>query len=160
MYFDKDDEATEIRNVSAGTNEQLHTITTVVWKIWGGTGSLFLWASHASARQRQDWHEPNAFCIPTCRHLQQGLGFSRSKKMVVTPPFGLSPQKHPKANGFLPCCELKYVEIDWWIWGDPQGFGSTSYREKTRQIISLHQVALVLGDLVELWLAEVCMLLL
>jgi hypothetical protein len=55
---------------------------------------------------------------------------------------------------------LKYVEIDWWIWGDPQGFGSTSYREKTRQIISLHQVALVLGDLVELWLAEVCMLLL
>lgn len=107
MYFDKDDkddEAPEIRNVSAGTNEQLHTITTVVWKIWGGTGSLFLWASHASARQRQAWHEPNAFCIPTCRHLQQGLGFSRSKKMVDDGGYptlwSLAP-KHPKANGFL-----------------------------------------------------------
>ena len=40
---------------------------------------------------------------------------------------------HPKTpqSQRLRCCELKYVEIDWWIWGDPQGFGSTSYHEKT-----------------------------
>ena len=80
--------------------------------------------------------------------------------------FGLSLQNTPKpieANRllpYLPCCESKSVEIGRGIWGDPTGFGSTSDREKTNQIMSLHQVALVLGDLVELWLAEVCMLLL
>lgn len=78
--------------------------------------------------------------------------------MVVTPPFGLSPQNTPK-----PTASLLWVEICWNRLVDLRGssrFWKHILSWKDRQIISLHQVALVLGDLVELWLAEVCMLLL